>query len=65
MKRFVVPLVLIVISIVITGAGGYIDMMGKNSINIPGTSFMITKHHLWNDGFFILSLAVALSLLLK
>lgn len=56
---------LVVVALILTGLGGYLDMSGRQKIQIPGTSYFISRDHLWNDGSFILFLAVALNILLK
>lgn len=54
----------ITIGIVLTGVGGYMDMIKKDSIDVPFTEFAITKQHLWNDGSFFLFLGTASKIIL-
>lgn len=50
-------MVCILLAILATGIGGLIDIQGKKRIG------PITKKHMWNDGQFLILLAVALLLL--
>jgi hypothetical protein len=56
---------LVFVAIFLTGLGGYLDMTHNEGIRVPGTSYIITKTHLWNDASFILFLAVAINILFK
>jgi thiol:disulfide interchange protein len=42
-------------ALVLTGLGGWSDMLGK--------PFVVTKQHAWNDGLFLLGVAIFLLLL--
>jgi hypothetical protein len=57
--------ILVVVALLLTGMGGYLDMCGKSGIRVPGTAYVITKDHLRNDGSFVLFLAVAINVLSK
>jgi hypothetical protein len=50
-------MVCILLAILATGIGGLIDIQGKKRIG------PITKKHMWNDGHFLVLLAIALLLL--
>lgn len=63
--KITVSQILVGLALLLTGMGGYLDMCGKESIRIPGTSYSVTKDHLWNDGSFVLFLAVAINILFK
>jgi len=49
-------IVALVCSVIMTGAGGYIDMTGRNI-------YALTREHAWNDGLYLVLVSVALSLL--
>ena len=51
-------ILLILIGMIFTGVGGYMDITGKDEINIK--SLKITKKHLLNDGIYVTILAIAL-----
>lgn len=42
-------------ALVLTGLGGWSDMLGK--------PFIVTKQHAWNDGLFLVGVAIFLLLL--
>lgn len=42
-------------ALVLTGLGGWSDMLGK--------PFIVTKQHAWNDGLFLIGVAIFLLLL--
>ena len=44
------------LSLIMTGAGGYIDMTGRNI-------YTLTREHAWNDGLYLALVSVAVSLL--
>lgn len=43
------------VALVLTGVGGWSDILGK--------PFVVTKQHAWNDGLFLLGVAIFLLLL--
>ena len=45
------------LALVLTGLGGWSDMLGQN--------FVLTKQHAWNDGIFMMLIALFLLLLAK
>ena len=45
-------LVLLVIALILTGIGGWMDM--------SYSKWQLTRQHLWNDGLFLALLAIAL-----
>lgn len=47
------------IGVILTGLGGYLDMTKLDNIQIPYTTYTLTKQHLWNDGAFFLFLGTA------
>lgn len=51
--------ILLVISLVLVGAGGLLDMAGQDRI------LGVTRQHLWNDGTYLAVLAIAVHLILK
>ena len=50
-------IVSVVLAVVGTGLGGWADMLGK--------PFLITKQHAWNDGIFMILLAIFFLMLAK
>ena len=48
-------IVLLVVAVLMTGLGGLIDIVRND--------FRITREHSWNDGLFLVVLAIALLLL--
>ena len=48
--------ILVLIALVATGLGGALDMIEKGSI---------TKEHAWNDGLFLMLLAIFLALVIQ
>lgn len=50
-------LVLVIIAFLLTGLGGWLDMTdGKLSVSL-------TSHHAWNDGLFLMLLAILIAVL--
>jgi hypothetical protein len=47
----------IILAILMTGLGGYLDMRRRRQI------WGITKKHMWNDGHFLVLLAIAFLLM--
>ena len=47
----------LLVALLVTGLGGWIDMIGK--------PFLVTKQHAWNDGIFMILLAIFFLLLAK
>jgi hypothetical protein len=48
-------IVLILVAVLMTGLGGILDIIQND--------FRITREHSWNDGLFLIGLAIALLLL--
>lgn len=44
---------LVALALILTGLGGFIDM--------TGTPLHVSKEHAWNDGLFLLGLAILLN----
>lgn len=51
---------LVVLAIIMTGVGGILNMVAPE-----GTIFRITSQHSWNDGLFLMLLAILLAILYK
>lgn len=45
------------LALVLTGLGGWSDMLGRN--------FLVTKQHAWNDGIFMMLVALFLLMLAR
>lgn len=54
---------LIIIGMIFTGIGGFMDMTGRDKVNI--LSLKISKQHLFSDGTYVTVLAIALLVLSK
>ncbi len=52
-----VAILCIVVALIATGMGGWSDMLGR--------SFYISKQHAWNDGIFMVLLAIFFLLLAR
>ncbi len=55
-----VILVLVVAALVLQGLGGWLNLTGQDS-----TVLYITSQHAWNDGLFLLGLAILLAILYR
>ncbi len=53
-----VILALVLLALVMQGLGGWLNMTGQDS-----TVLHITSQHAWNDGLFVLGLAILLAIL--
>jgi hypothetical protein len=53
-----VILALVLLALVMQGLGGWLNMTGQDS-----TFLHITSQHAWNDGLFVLGLAILLAIL--
>jgi len=51
---------LVVLAVVMTSMGGLLNMTSNN-----GVFFRITSQHSWNDGLFLMLLAILLAILYK
>ncbi len=49
---------LVVLAVIMTGMGGWLNMTSNDSINVR-----LTSQHSWNDGLFIMLLAILLAVL--
>jgi hypothetical protein len=49
-------IVVVILAILLTGLGGLMDMTGREKIGF------LSKQHAWNDGLFLLILAILLSI---
>lgn len=54
---FSLAIVSVVVALAVTGMGGWIDMTGR--------PIFVTKQHAWNDGIFMVLLAIFFVLLSK
>ena len=54
---FTLAIVSLIVSFVVTGMGGWID--------ITGQPILVTKQHAWNDGLFMILLAIFFILVAK
>ncbi len=54
---FFLILCLVVLSALMTGAGGLLDMLGQDHLG------PVSKTHLWNDGLWLLGLALLLGVI--
>jgi hypothetical protein len=52
--------ILVVIALLMQGVGGWLNMTGQDS-----TVFRITSEHAWNDGMFLLVLAILIAILMR
>lgn len=52
-----VAVVLFLLSLILTGLGGWSDMMGR--------PFLVTKQHAWNDGIFLMLAGIFVLLLAR
>ncbi len=52
---FTIAILCIVVALIATGMGGWSDMLGR--------PFVISKEHAWNDGIFMVLLAIFFLLL--
>lgn len=57
----VLSILLILLGLVLTSIAGYIDVTGKDEINI--FSLKISKEHLFSDGTYVTVLAIAIIVL--
>lgn len=57
----VLSILLILLGFVLTSVAGYMDVTGKDEINL--LSLKISKNHLFNDGTYVTVLAIAILLL--
>ena len=48
---------LVILALLMQGLGGWLNMTGQDS-----TMFHITSQHAWNDGLFVLGLAILLAI---
>lgn len=55
-----VILVLVVVALLMQGVGGWLNMTGQE-----GTILRITSQHAWNDGMFLLGLAILIAILYR
>ncbi len=51
---------LVLVSLIITGIGGWLNMTSTNEINVR-----LTSQHSWNDGLFIMLLAILLAVMYR
>ena len=60
MKRGISILIfiLVTVALILQGLGGWLNMTGQDS-----ALFRITSQHAWNDGLFVLGLAILLAIL--
>jgi hypothetical protein len=49
---------LVVVAVIMTGMGGWLNMTSSDGINVR-----LTSQHSWNDGLFIMLLAILLAVL--
>jgi hypothetical protein len=49
---------LVILAVIMTGMGGWLNMTSNDSINVR-----LTSQHSWNDGLFIMLLAILLAVL--
>jgi hypothetical protein len=49
---------LVILALLMQGLGGWLNMTGQDS-----AMFQITSQHAWNDGLFVLGLAILLAIL--
>lgn len=49
---------LVVVAVIMTGIGGWLNMTSSDGINVR-----LTSQHSWNDGLFIMLLAILLAVL--
>ncbi len=49
---------LVVVALIMTGMGGWLNMTSSDGINVR-----LTSQHSWNDGLFIMLLAILLAVL--
>lgn len=59
MVRRTLPLLLLVVSVLLTTLGGWMDMTGRKKI------FGISKKHAWNDALFLVVFTIAILLYTK
>ncbi len=59
MARRTLPLLLLVVSVLLTTLGGWMDMTGRKKI------LGISKKHAWNDALFLVVLTIAILLYTK
>ena len=57
----VFSILLILIGLVLTSVAGYMDITGKDEINVFNKK--ISKHHLFSDGIYVTVLAIAILVL--
>ncbi len=51
---------LVLVSLLMTGMGGWLNMYSSDGINIH-----LTSQHSWNDGLYLMLLAILLAVLYK
>jgi hypothetical protein len=51
---------LVLVSLIMTGVGGWLNMTSMNEINVR-----LTSQHSWNDGLFIMLLAILLAVMYR
>lgn len=51
---------LVVVAVIMTGMGGFLNMTSSEGVNVR-----LTSQHSWNDGLFLMLLAILLAVLYK